>query len=140
MKGAVAVHHLPLGNLVPTFQVIGSFPCDDASPQPPFNPPASSLLTNVYLLTASGAERSVRHKDVDEYCSRLAQLRASEYLPQAAAFRSGLEEALPRSALSLLTWRDMEGLILGGGGIGLGCTIGCLNESERMELQGHYGC
>ena len=60
-----------------------------------------------------GADRPVDTHNLGEYRARLARLRGSEYAPQAAAFRAGLDSALPQRALSLLTWREMEKLVCG---------------------------
>lgn len=60
-----------------------------------------------------GVDRPVNTHSLGEYRARLARLRASEYAPQAAAFRAGLDAALPQQALSLLTWREMEKLVRG---------------------------
>ncbi|CAM9095192.1 unnamed protein product, partial [Hapterophycus canaliculatus] len=64
-------------------------------------------------LLPGGLERPVTHQNLVEYRTRLAWLRASEYAPQASAFREGLEAALPKRTLSLLTWKQMEELLCG---------------------------
>lgn len=65
------------------------------------------------FLVLTGAECPVTSDNVVEYRARLARLRHLEYAPQAAAFRAGLEDALPGDILSLFTWREMEELLSG---------------------------
>ncbi|CAM9328498.1 unnamed protein product, partial [Scytosiphon promiscuus] len=64
-------------------------------------------------LQPGGLKRPVTQRNLGEYRRRLARLQASESAPQASAFRAGLEAALPKRMLSLLTWRQMEELICG---------------------------
>lgn len=75
----------------------------DSRPSPPY--------TSIH----TGADRPVTRDNLDEYRAMLARLRASEYIPQTDAFRAGLEAALPRRVLALLTWREMGELVCGGG-------------------------
>lgn len=85
-----------------------------------FSPPrpnAASLVApgvSPYLRFA-GVNCPVTKDNLGEYRTNLSRLRASEYAPQAAAFRAGLEDALPSGVLSLLTWREMEELVCEGG-------------------------
>lgn len=64
-------------------------------------------------MVLTGAKCPVTSSNVNEYRVRLARLRYLEYAPQATAFRTGLEDALPGHILSLLTWREMEELFSG---------------------------
>ncbi|CAM9356733.1 unnamed protein product [Ectocarpus sp. 12 AP-2014] len=64
-------------------------------------------------LVRGGLDRRVTNQNLGEYRARLARLRASEYASQAAAFRAGMEAALPNRVLSLLTWRELEQLVCG---------------------------
>ncbi len=60
-----------------------------------------------------GLNRAVTSQNLGEYLDRAARLRASEFAQQAEAFRAGLEDALPKRVLSLLTWTEMKELICG---------------------------
>lgn len=83
---------------------------------PPHPSPSHGLL-RVCWKTLDGFDpgfnRPVTSKNLGEYRARLVQLRAPEYIPQASAFRVGLEAALPRRVLSMLTWREMKELVCG---------------------------
>lgn len=73
------------------------------------------LVIQQFSRTDAGTNRPVTRRNIGEYHARLARIRTSEYAPQALAFRAGLEGALPGHAISLLTWREMEELVCGGG-------------------------
>ncbi|CAN0151953.1 unnamed protein product [Ectocarpus sp. 13 AM-2016] len=64
-------------------------------------------------LVRGGLDRRVTNQNLGEYRARLARLRALEYASQAAAFRAGMEAALPNRVLSLLTWRELEQIVCG---------------------------
>eukprot|EP00903_Cladosiphon_okamuranus_P007137 g6932.t1 len=65
-------------------------------------------------LLPGGLNRPVTSQNLGEYRCLLARFRGSEFVAQASAFRAGLEDALPKRVLSLLTWREMEELVCGG--------------------------
>jgi E3 ubiquitin-protein ligase HERC2 len=73
----------------------------------------TSLSGREVELCPGGKSIEVNHETILEYCDSMEHYRLYEMLPACRLVRRGLETQLPRSALTLLTGRELEQLVCG---------------------------